>query len=145
MILSVLENLDLYLCVLLLWNFEKEYLHTIVLFDDISNSKLFSSEESYFSQQIRRCRHTNISYFLLIQGWKGLKPHVKNEITTLYLFPGFNKQQMRYIYSQAGTNLEFETFYKYYKEMTMMKKQHPDEYPFMLVQVTGGGETFIRT
>ena len=40
-------------------NFEKEFLHTIILFDDISNSKLFSSEESFFSQQIRRCRHTN--------------------------------------------------------------------------------------
>ena len=59
-------------------DFNKEFLHTLVLFDDISNSKLFSSEESFFSQQIRRCRHTNISYFLLIQGWKGIKPHIKN-------------------------------------------------------------------
>ena len=126
-------------------NFEKEFLHTIILFDDISNSKLFSSEESFFSQQIRRCRHTNISYFLLIQGWKGLKPHVKNEITTLYLFPGFNKQQMRYIYSQAASNLEFDTFYEWYKELNKLKRQNPEEYPFIVIQVTDGGNTYLRT
>ena len=126
-------------------NFEKEFLHTIVLFDDISNSKLFSSEESFFSQQIRRCRHTNMSYFLLIQGWKGLKPHVKNEITTLYIFPGFNKQQMRYIYSQSASNLDFDTFYDAYKDLNNLKKNYPDEHPFMIVQCTEGGETFWRT
>ena len=126
-------------------NFEKEFLHTLVLFDDISNSKLFSSEESYFSQLIRRCRHTNMSYYLLIQGWKCLKPHVKNEITTLYLFPGFNKQQMNYIYSQSASNLDFPTFYNAYKELNKLKRQHPDEHPFMIIQCMEGGETFFRT
>ena len=126
-------------------NFEKEFLHTLVLFDDISNSKLFSSEESFFSQQLRRCRHTNMSYFLLIQGWKGLKPHVKNEITTLYLFPGFNKQQMRYIYTQSASNLDFDTFYQAYTKLNAMKKSNPDEHPFMIIQCTEGGETYLRT
>ena len=50
--------------VLHIHDFIQEYLHTIVSFDDISNSKLFSSEESYFSQQLRRCRHTNMTYYL---------------------------------------------------------------------------------
>ena len=48
-------------------SFDSKYLHTLVLFDDISNSKLFANETSYFSQLLRRCRHTNITYFLLIQ------------------------------------------------------------------------------
>lgn len=98
-------------------NFDRDYLHTIVLFDDISNSKLFSSEESYFSQQLRRCRHTNITYFLLIQGWKGIKPHIKNEITTLFIFPCFNKQQLHYIYSQSASNLQFDEFYQKYCQL----------------------------
>ena len=125
-------------------DFQKDVLHTIILFDDISNNKLFSSEESYFSQQIRRCRHTNISYFLLIQGWKGLKPHVKNEITTLFIFPCFNKQQLHYIYSQSSSNLAFDEFYKYYNQMTIMKNNNLDSHPYLVVQVTEGGETSIR-
>ena len=125
-------------------NMNKEYLHTIILFDDISNSKLFSSEESYFSQQLRRCRHTNISYFLLIQGWKGIKPHIKNEITTLFIFPCFNKQQLHFIYSQSASNLEFDEFYVLYRRILEYKNMHPDSHPYMIIQVTEGGDTTIR-
>ena len=124
-------------------NFDKEYLHTLILFDDISNSKLFSSEESFFSQQLRRCRHTNISYFLLIQGWKGIKPHIKNEITTLFIFPCFNRQQLRYIYGQSASNIDFEEFYSMYQEMVSYKNSNPDAHPYMIVQITDGGDTFI--
>lgn len=126
-------------------NFEKAFLHTIILFDDISNSKLFSSEESYFSQLLRRCRHTNLTFYLLIQGWKGIKPHIKNEITTLYLFPGFNKQQVHYIYNQSASSLDFDDFYECYQKLGRMKRENPEEHPIMIVQVTDGGETYLRT
>lgn len=124
-------------------NFNKQSLHTLVLFDDISNNKLFSSEESFFSQQIRRCRHTNMTYFLLIQGWKGIKPHVKNEITTLFIFPCFNRQQLHFIYSQSASNLDFEEFYQLYQQMVQCKNNYPDSHPVMIVQITEGGDTFI--
>ena len=125
-------------------DFDKEVLHTIVLFDDISNSKLFSSEESYFSQLIRRCRHVNISFFLLIQGWKGLKPHVKNEISTLFIFPCFNKQQLRYIYSQSASNLSFDEFYEMYSKILKRKTEDCESHPYMLVNVVDGGDTSIE-
>ena len=124
-------------------NFDKSTLHTLVLFDDISNNKLFSSEESFFSQQIRRCRHTNMTYFLLIQGWKGIKPHVKNEITTLFIFPCFNRQQLHFIYSQSASNLEFDEFYRLYQQMVQYKNNNPEAHPYMLINVTEGGDTFI--
>ena len=126
-------------------DFSKNYLHTLVLFDDISNNKLFSDESGYFPQMIKKCRHTNISYFLLIQGWKGLKPFVKNEITTLFIFPCYNKQQLRYIYSQSASNLDFDEFYKMYSEMVRYKNINSDSHPYMVVQVTTGGETSICT
>ena len=125
-------------------DFNKNILHTIVLFDDISNSKLFSSEESYFSQLIRRCRHVNISFFLLIQGWKGLKPHVKNEISTLFIFPCFNKQQLHYIYSQSASNLAFDEFYEMYSKILKRKTENKECHPYMLVNVVDGGDTSIE-
>lgn len=139
------EQLDDLFNVLFVEDFDREYLHSIVLFDDISNSKLFSSEESFFSQLLRRCRHTNMSYFLLVQGWKGLKPHIKNEISTLYLLPGFNKQQLRYIYSQAASNLDFEDFFDAFQQLNEMKHEHPDEHPMIVIQCSSGGDTYIRS
>ena len=124
-------------------DFEKEFLHTIVLFDDISNSKLFRDSGSYFSQMIRRCRHTNISYFLLIQGFKGLPTHVKNEITTLFIFPCFNSQQISYIYTQSGSNLSRDEFKNMYAQLCSYKQSHPDSHPYIVIQVTSGGQTII--
>ena len=122
-------------------NFNNEYLHTVILFDDISNNKLFNSEETYFSQLIRRCRHVNITVFLLIQGWKGLKPHVKNEISTLFIFPCFNKQQLHFIYSQSASNLSFDEFYNLYREIVKCKNKNKDSHGYMMVNVIDGGET----
>ena len=124
--------------------FDYDYLHTIVLFDDISNSTLFSNESSYFSQLIRRCRHTNFSFFLLIQGWKGLKSHIKNEISTLFIFPCFNKQQLHYIYSQSATNLDFDEFYAEYYKIMQIKTKYPNSHPYLVIQVADGGETFAE-
>ena len=134
------EEMFKFLCI---DDFSKNYLHTLVLFDDISNNKLFSDESGYFPQMIKKCRHTNISYFLLIQGWKGLKPFVKNEITTLFIFPCYNKQQLRYIYSQSGSNLDFDEFYKMYSEMTRRVNQVSNTHPYMVVQVRDGGVTLV--
>ena len=125
-------------------DFNKDYLHTLVLFDDISNNKLFNDECGFFPQMIKKCRHTNISYFLLIQGWKGLKPFVKNEITTLFIFPCYNKQQLRYIYSQSASNLDFDEFYQMYSEMVRYKNKNPDSHPYMVVQVISGGNTSVE-
>jgi hypothetical protein len=47
--------------------------------------------------------------FLLIRNWKGLSPSVKNELTTIFMFKGFNQQQLQHIYSQ-GSVLEREHF-----------------------------------
>ena len=114
-------------------DFNRKFLHTLVLFDDISNSPLFNNESGFFPLTIKKCRHTNISYFLLIQGWKGLKPFVKNEITTLFIFPCYNK-----------SNLDFDDFYKMYSEMVRYKNINPDSHPYMVVQVISGGDTSVE-
>ena len=125
-------------------NFDRKTLHTLILFDDISNSKLFKDEGSYFSQLIRRCRHINFSFFLLIQGWKGLKPHIKNEISTLFIFPNFNFQQLSYIYSQSASNLSTKEFRDMYFQMQSIKNNNPEAHPFMVIDVVDGGNTWIE-
>jgi len=123
-------------------DFSSQFLHTIVLFDDISNNKLFDNETSYFSQLIRRCRHINFTFFLLIQGWKGLKPHIKNEITTLFIFPCFNRQQLHFIYSQSASNMDFDEFYNEYTKILRYKSYDNSSHPYLVVQVHSGGDTY---
>lgn len=121
-------------------DFTNEFLHTIILFDDISGSKLFKEQTSYFSQLIRRLRHVNCTVYLLIQNFNGLKPFIKNEITTLYIFPSFNKQQLNYIHSQSASNLSLHEFQQLYNNLCANKNKHA----YIVVQVSSGGDTYIR-
>jgi hypothetical protein len=123
-------------------DFKRDVLHTIVLFDDIANSKLFARENGYFNQQLKRCRHTNISYILLIQNWKGLIPSVKNEISTLIIFTGFNRTQLRFIYSQSAANISFDEFFNLYQRLTRVK-QEAFSFPYLVVDVADGGDVRI--
>jgi hypothetical protein len=79
------------------------------MFDDISGSPLFATDTSYMCQLLRRVRQPKFTIFLLIQNWKGLSPSVKNELTTIFMFKGFNQQQLQHIYSQSSV-LERERF-----------------------------------
>jgi hypothetical protein len=87
------------------------------MFDDISGSPLFANEKSYLCSLLRRVRQPQLTIFLLIQNWKGLSPTVKNEITTIFMFKGFNQQQLQHIYSQSSV-LERERFIELASSLT---------------------------
>jgi hypothetical protein len=74
------------------WHFE--YLYTLIMFDDIGGSPLFKQQEGYCYQLLRRTRQPKFTIFMLIQNWKGLSPSIKTEITALFVFKGFNQQQL---------------------------------------------------
>jgi hypothetical protein len=112
-------------------SFEKEVLNTIILFDDIANNPLFKKQDGELNQLLKRCRHANLVVFLLIQNWSGLLPSVKNEISTLFVFPGFNNQQLSYIYYQSGSALE--------KDLWLHELRSGK---ILVVQVREGGRTY---
>jgi hypothetical protein len=97
------------------WGYK--HLYTMIMFDDISGSPLFANERSFMCSLLRRVRQPQLTIFLLIQNWKGLSPTVKNEITTIFLFKGFNQQQLQHIYSQSSV-LEREHFLELANSLT---------------------------
>lgn len=124
-------------------DFKYNYLHSIILFDDIANSVLFKKPDSYFSQFVKRLRHYNFIVFQLFQGWKNMYNHVKNEISSLIIFPFFNNQQLYHIYTQSSSNLPYDEFKKLYYKLNDYKKFNQDKYVHLLVD-TIAGETLIR-
>jgi hypothetical protein len=97
------------------WHYK--HLYTLIMFDDISGSPLFANEKAYLCSLLRRVRQPQLTIFLLIQNWKGLSPTVKNEITTIFMFKGFNQQQLQHIYSQSSV-LERERFIELANSLT---------------------------
>ena len=116
-------------------NFNRSYLHTLVLLDDIANSPLLKKATSYLNSLMTQCAHINCSFFLAVQYWIGLPTAIKSQCAVIYMFGGFSKQQVRYMLSQISLEDPFEVIWDQYRQC---KNQD-----FYIVDVIAGTYRFI--
>ena len=107
---------------LFIHDFSRQWLHTVLLFNDIAKSKLFKKAEGYFNQLIPICRHIQCSFFLNIQFWKGINPEIKVNLTTAFIFGGFSKEQLQYILRQLSVAHSFYEVFGAYKSLEKYQK-----------------------
>ena len=96
-------------------DFSRSYLHTLVLLDDIANSAMLTKTTSVMNSLMTQCAHINCSFFLATQFWKGLPTPIKSQVTTIYLYGGFSREQLRYILRQITLQNPFEVIWEEYK------------------------------
>lgn len=82
-------------------NFDNTTLHTLIFFEDAANSKLFNKTTNYFNQLFTRLAHVQCSVFIAVQFWKSLPTEIKSNASTIFIFPRFSKEQLRYILRQG--------------------------------------------
>ena len=98
-------------------DFSKPYLHTLVLLDDIANSAMLAKPTSVMNSLMTQCAHINCSFFLAVQFWKGLPTSIKSQVTTIYMFGGFSREQLHYILRQITLQNPFSQVYEEYKKL----------------------------
>ena len=98
-------------------NFNRDYLHTLILLDDIANSPLLTKPTTYLNSLMTQCAHINCSFFLAVQYWKGLPSAIKSQCAVIYMFGGFPKQQVRYMLSQICLEDPFDEIWKKYQPL----------------------------
>ena len=104
-------------------DFNNENLHTLILLEDIANNKkLLGNEKSYFNHLMTTCRHNHLSFFLNVQFWKSLSSTIKSNVSTVFIFGTFSKQQLHYILYQIPLNIAFDELYNMYHKLTKNEK-----------------------
>ena len=101
------------------WTMER--IHTFILFDDASfifDNKTKSKFKSWFTQ----LRHLNCTVFACIQIWGSLDPKIKSQLSGVYLYKGFSRERLQYIYRQLPIDINFEQFYQLYQKLPKYKK-----------------------
>ena len=98
-------------------NFNRDYLHTLILLDDIANSPLLTKPTTYLNSLMTQCAHINCSFFLAVQYWKGLPSAIKSQCAVIYMFGGYPKQQVRYMLSQICLEDPFDEIWKKYQPL----------------------------
>lgn len=98
-------------------DFRKPYLHTLMCFEDFANNPLLKRSDGYFNQLFATLRHEHCTVFLSVQFWKSIPTEIKSNATTIFIFGGYSKQQLRYIISQIALPFSFEEIFDEYIQM----------------------------
>lgn len=111
-----------------------QVLNTIILCEDFIKSKLLKL--AYFTNYITQLRHKHAIVYINVQFFKAISTDYKNNCTSFFIFNGFSKQKMHYIYQQVVIPLEFDDLWNQYRSM----KNHD----FVLVNTRENSIEFIR-
>jgi hypothetical protein len=108
--------------VLMIRDLKLPYLHTIIFFEDSANNPLFKKPTLFFPQLISKCRHVGCSFFFAVQFWKSIPTELKANLSAIYIFPSYSKQQLHYILNQIPLSETFEEIYASYQMLNVHDK-----------------------
>ena len=103
-------------------NLDFTTLHTLIFFEDAANCKLFNRSTNYFNQLFTRLAHVQCSVFIAVQFWKSLPTEIISNAGTVFIFPNFSKEQLRYILRQVPLPEEFDRIYEKYQQLRDQQK-----------------------
>ena len=111
-------------------SFSRQSLQEVIVFDDAAYSAILSKPGSEVTSgagrrapssilsMIHEARHYKFIFCFCIQGVKSIPLPIKEQMTTLFLFPGFIRQKLFTIYNQSGiTSLEYDEFRDLYHNL----------------------------
>ena len=103
-------------------SFDRDYLHTLILTEDATNAKVIKQADSYINDLLTRCAHTQFSFFVLIHYWKALTTNIKANLSTIYIFGGYSRQQLSYMLYQMNIPITMKELMNEYSKMGQYKK-----------------------
>ena len=103
-------------------DFNREHLHTLIMLEDATNSKAIKKSDSYINDLLTRCAHTQFSFFILIHYWKALTTNIKANLSTIYIFSGYSRQQLQYMLYQMNIPISMKELFPHYNRMPQYSK-----------------------
>ena len=93
------------------------HLHTLIMTEDATNAKVIRKADSFLNDLLTRCAHTQFSFFILIHYWKALTTNIKANLSTIYIFGGYSRQQLSYMLYQMNLPVGLNEITQYYAQM----------------------------
>ena len=103
-------------------DFERDYLHTLILFEDATTQQTIKNSSNYINHLMTKCAHIQCSFFVIIHYWKALTPNLKSNIYTAYIYPGYSRQQLTYILYQINLPESTKEIYEKYRKLSGHQK-----------------------
>jgi hypothetical protein len=88
-------------------NIERQWLNTLIVFDDVGASELFKKPDSYFNQRLKLCRDDNVIYFLTIHGLTQISASIKQNVMMVWIFKGLSRERLTIVWRQCNLPLDW--------------------------------------
>lgn len=99
-------------------DFTRKSLQEIIVFDDAAYKAILMKPSSEIVSLIHEARHYKFIFCFCVQGIKSIPLAIKEQMTTLFLFPGFIKQKLATIFQQSGINsCDYDDFKEIYRRL----------------------------
>ena len=93
------------------------HLHTLILTEDATNAKVIRKADSFINDLLTRRAHTQFSFFILIHYWKALTTNIKANLSTIYIFGGYSRQQLSYMLYQMNIPVSVKELMGHYTKL----------------------------
>ena len=95
---------------------EQNNAHVFIIFEDASF--IFQKDNPEWNNIICRLRHLRCTLWLNIHVWKSVSTTFKSQLTTAFIFKGFSREQMMWMYRQMSVAISFPNLWGGYSMMT---------------------------
>ena len=81
--------------------------HTFVIIEDASF--LLMKDNPIWVDWVCKLRHLRMTMWLNLHVWRSISTMIKTQITTLFIFRGFSREQLSHMYKQSCVDADFKT------------------------------------
>jgi hypothetical protein len=104
-------------------DFRRRWLNTIIILDDIGNSRLFANPDSYFNNCLKLCRDQQIMWYLATHGMAQLSPSIRQNATIIYIGRGLSNERLDIIHRQTNNGIDINDFREAYRRVARSGKR----------------------
>jgi len=93
----------------------KDFHHTFIIFEDAGF--IFTKDNDEWNNIITRLRHLRCTLWLNLHIWRSVSTMFKTQVTCLFIFKGYSREQVQQMYRQSCVAEDFKFFYVYYTRL----------------------------
>lgn len=101
--------------------------HTFVIVEDASF--LLLKDNPIWVDWVCKLRHLRMTLWINLHVWRSISTMIKTQITSLFIFKGYSKEQLQQMYRQSCIDAEFKAFLYMYQllgEREVLKVSNTD-------------------
>lgn len=101
--------------------------HTFVILEDASF--LLMKDNPIWVDWVCKLRHLRMTLWINLHVWRSISTMIKTQITTLFIFKGYSKEQLQHMYRQSCVDADFKAvmyMYMLLQEHELLKLSNID-------------------